>query len=66
MQEDVSTLKQVVEQYDSNLALKANKQELLGVDNKFRLYAKKDKFKKFEEQTELDCHELKTETKYLN
>ena len=48
------------------MTLKANKQELFSVDNKFRLYAKKEKFKKFVEETEMDCHDLKVETKTLN
>ena len=39
---------------------------MLSVDNKFRLYAKKDKFKKFVEETFDDCHNLKVETKSLN
>ena len=66
MQDDVAKLTSVVCEYDRNLCTKANKQELFGVDNKFRQYVKKAKYKPFVEETELDLHELKTETNTLN
>lgn len=37
----------------------------MDVDNKFRLFIKKDKYKLFKDETELDVHDLKTEVKSL-
>lgn len=47
MQETVATLTEVVGRFDVTLCQKANKQELLIVDNKFRLFVKKDNFEPF-------------------
>ena len=65
MQYEVKQLQEIVAQYDINLCTKANKQELFEVDNKFRKYVKKDKYKIFVEETELGCHETKTELNSL-
>ena len=35
------------------------------MDNKFRNYVKKDKYKPFKEQTELDYHEMKTDVNHV-
>ena len=61
MQVEVAQLQEVVAQYDINLCTKANKQELMVVDNKFRSYVKKDKYKLFVETTELEAHETRTD-----
>ena len=47
VQESVGALTEVVGRFDVQLCLKANKQELLAVDNKFRLFVKKDVFEPF-------------------
>ena len=65
MQAEVARLKAIIAQYDENLSIKCNKQELMDVDNKFRLFIKKDKYKPFKDETELDVHDLKTEVKSL-
>jgi hypothetical protein len=44
MTAEVDRLEKIVEQYDVNLSVKANKQELMAVDNKFRQYVKKVKY----------------------
>ena len=49
MTAEVARLKAVIAQYDENLSIKCNKQELIDVDNKFREYVKKDKYKVFKE-----------------
>lgn len=41
--------------------MKANKQELLGVENKLRLYVKDEEFRPFFETTEMDGQEMKAE-----
>ena len=61
MREDVDKLTEIVQRYDENLCTKANKQELLSVDNKFRKYVKKEKYKPFVETTELEYVDLKAE-----
>ena len=61
MTAEVARLKAIIAQYDENLSIKCNKQELIDVDNKFRDFVKKDKYKLFKEETELDAHTLKTE-----
>ena len=66
MKAEVARFQKIIEQYDENLSVKANKQELLAVDNKFRLFVKKDKYKPFVETTELDHHELKTEVNEIS
>ena len=63
MREDVDRLVEIVAKYDQNLCTKANKQELLAVDNKFRQYVKKSKYKPFVETTELEYVDLKAEVK---
>ena len=63
MREDVDRLVEIVAKYDQNLCTKANKQELLAVDNKFRQYVKKAKYKPFVETTELEYVDLKAEVK---
>ena len=61
MTAEVTRLKAIIAQYDENLSIKCNKQELVDVDNKLRDFVKKDKYKIFKEETELDAHALKTE-----
>ena len=47
MQAEVDRLTNVIEQYDVNLCQRATRQDVLEVENKFRKYVKKDKFKPF-------------------
>ena len=47
MTAEVARLKAIIAQYDENLSIKCNKQELIDVDNKFRDFVKKDKYKLF-------------------
>lgn len=61
MNTEVQQLKTVVLEFDASLCTKANRLDLLSVDNKFRKYVKKDKFKDFVEVTELDASDLKAE-----
>ena len=56
---EVKVLTEVVANYDISLCTKANKQELLGVDNKFRQYVKKEKHRPFVEETENDIYNMK-------
>ena len=65
MTAEVARLKAIIAQYDENLSIKCNKQELLDVDNKFRNFVKKEKYKIFKEETELGAHDLKTECNTL-
>ena len=61
MDANVKKLSKVVEDFDVAMSTKANKQELLAVDNKFRNFVKKTKYKPFVETTELEAHDLKAE-----
>jgi len=48
----VKLLKQIVKKYDENLCQKANKQDVLEVDNKLRHYVKRVEYDDFVEQTQ--------------
>ena len=61
MEAEVDRLSEIVANFDKNLSIKANRQDLLGVDNKFRNFVKKEKYKPFVERTELEGYELKAE-----
>ena len=52
-------------QYDEDISYKASKQDVLNVDNKLRLFVKKDKYKPWKEQTEMDYHEMKTDINHV-
>lgn len=62
---EVKALTQVVGGFDVSLCTKANKQELLGVDNRFRQYVKLALHEPFVETTELEMHDMKTEVNSL-
>ena len=62
---EVHKLAGIVAKYDENLCVKANKQELMAVDNKFRLHLKKTKFKEFKTLTETDYDEMKTDVNHV-
>ena len=61
MQDEVDRLTEVINRYDENLCIKANRQDVLNFENLLRKYVKKDKYKPFVETTELDSVNLKQE-----
>ena len=61
MEDEVDRLTEVINRYDENLCIKANRQDVLNFENLLRKYVKKDKYKPFVETTELDSVNLKQE-----
>ena len=59
------TLQEIVAKYDENLCTKANKQDMMIVDNKFRNYVLKDKYKVFKEKTEKDYTTMKVDVNHV-
>ena len=70
MRDKVKKMKHIVARYDEALSTKANKQDVLDVDNKFRKYTKLPVFEEFKGQALDDYETLKTEvtnaTDFLN
>ena len=59
MEAEVNRLSGIVYNFDMNLSMKATRHDIMTIDNKFRQYVSKEKYKPFVETTELDTHELK-------
>ena len=57
----VATFKEMLGKIDENLCIRATKQDVLNVDNKFRFCVKKDKYNPFKETTELEYIEMKND-----
>ena len=58
-------LTEAVTNFDKLMSLKASRQDFLALDNKFRLFVKKEKYKPFVETTELEAQDLKAEVNGL-
>ena len=59
MEAEVQHLTGIVQNFEMNLCIKATRQDLLAIDNKFRQYVKKDKQKAFLETTSEDLEKLR-------
>ena len=70
MKDKVKKMKLIVARYDEALSTKANRQDVLDVENKFRKYTKLPDFEEFKGQTLDEYESLKTEvanaTDFLN
>ena len=61
MRAENDKLAECVSNFDVNISLKASKQDLVDLENKFRQFVKKEKYKQFVEVTETDIVEMRAE-----
>lgn len=51
--------------YDENLCIKANKQEVMACDDKFRKYLRKDRYEDFRNMMNIELESMKKEVKHV-
>ena len=61
--EEVKKLVKIIARYDENLCIKANKQEVMACDDKFRKYLRKDRYEDFKSITSIELESMKKEVK---